>query len=212
VADLEFFVDPICPWCWITSRWAVEVAGQRQYDIEWRFISLKLINQARTEAWYTPEYRAGHAAGHQALRVLAAVRASHGNTAVGDVYRSLGTMLHTDGRRDEFRADPAALIAEALLAVGLPVALAARCDDTSLDELLQADTDLAFERTGKDVGTPIITFHPGTGSEASFFGPVIARIPRGQEAVRLWDAIEVIATTSGMAELKRSLRERPRFD
>jgi GDP/UDP-N,N'-diacetylbacillosamine 2-epimerase (hydrolysing) len=25
-------------------------------------------------------------------------------------------------------------------------------------------------------------------------------------------AVEVIATTSGMAELKRSLRERPRFD
>ena len=46
----------------------------------------------------------------------------------------------------------------------------------------------------------------------SFFGPVIAEIPRGDAALRLWDAIEVIATTSGMAELKRSLRSAPKFD
>jgi hypothetical protein len=63
-----------------------------------------------------------------------------------------------------------------------------------------------------EVGTPIITFHPGTDAEACFFGPVIARIPRGDEALRLWDALEVIATTSGMAELKRSNRASNQFD
>jgi len=41
---------------------------------------------------------------------------------------------------------------------------------------------------------------------------VISTIPRGEEAVRLWDAIETIATSSGMAELKRSLRARPSFE
>jgi hypothetical protein len=71
---------------------------------------------------------------------------------------------------------------------------------------------LALERTGKDVGTPILTFHPGGTKEASFFGPVISVIPRGEEATKLWDAIETIATSSGMAELKRSLRARPSFD
>jgi hypothetical protein len=71
---------------------------------------------------------------------------------------------------------------------------------------------VALERTGKDVGTPILTFRPGQADENSFFGPVIAQIPRGDEALRLWDAVEVIATTSGMAELKRSLRSKPIFD
>jgi hypothetical protein len=47
---------------------------------------------------------------------------------------------------------------------------------------------------------------------SSFFGPVISNIPRGDEALRLWDAVETIATSSGMAELKRSLRAAPSFD
>ena len=91
-------------------------------------------------------------------------------------------------------------------------ALAAAALDDSHDAYIRAETELAFERTGKDVGTPIITFHPGQADEASFFGPVISSIPRGDEALRLWDAIEVIATTSGMAELKRSNRATLVFD
>ena len=41
---------------------------------------------------------------------------------------------------------------------------------------------------------------------------MIARIPRGDAALKLWDAIEIVATTSGMAELKRSNRAKPVFD
>ena len=78
--------------------------------------------------------------------------------------------------------------------------------------LIADETALALERAGKDVGTPILTFNPSGLKEASFFGPVISTIPRGEEATKLWDAIETIATASGMAELKRSLRARPSFD
>ena len=70
---------------------------------------------------------------------------------------------------------------------------------------------LALARTGKDVGTPIITFSPGADDEVSFFGPVIARIPRGEEALRIWDAFELLARTPGFAEIKRSARDRPAF-
>ena len=38
--DAEFFLDPICPWCWITSRWVTNVQSERQLDVRWRFISL----------------------------------------------------------------------------------------------------------------------------------------------------------------------------
>jgi hypothetical protein len=41
---------------------------------------------------------------------------------------------------------------------------------------------------------------------------VIARIPRGEEALKLWNAVEVVATTPGVAELKRTLRSKPVFD
>ena len=61
------------------------------------------------------------------------------------------------------------------------------------------------------MGTPIITFNPQTDREASLFGPVISKIPRGEEAVRLWDAVQVIAE-SGVSEIKRTLRDRPQYD
>jgi hypothetical protein len=88
----------------------------------------------------------------------------------------------------------------------------AAADDESHDTYLRSETELAFSRTGPGVGTPILTFHPGAENEGSFFGPVIAKAPRGEGAVALWDAIELIATTSGLAELKRSLRDKPQFD
>lgn len=99
-----------------------------------------------------------------------------------------------------------------LAGAGMPLDAAAAVHSTAHDALIDAETALAFERTGPDVGTPIITFRPGRTDEASFFGPVIADIPRGAAALRLWDAIETVATTSGMAELKRSNRGRPNFD
>ena len=73
--------------------------------------------------------------------------------------------------------------------------------------MLRAETAEALSRTGKDVGTPILTFQPPDGP--SFFGPVLSRVPRGPEALEIWDAVYRLATTPGMAELKRSVREKP---
>jgi DSBA-like thioredoxin domain len=212
-ADLEFFIDPVCPWCWITSRWVTEVQRQRDYEVTWRFISLAIINEKTTAEWYTPDYRAGHIAGLRALRVADAIRDAHDNAAVGRYYTALGTRIHVQRRgAAELRTNTLALIAESLAEAGLPASLESAADDESHDVVLRAETEIAFSRTGRDVGTPIMTFHPGAANEASFFGPVISKAPRGDEAVRLWDAVEVLATSSGLAELKRSLRSKPEFD
>ena len=69
---------------------------------------------------------------------------------------------------------------------------------------------MALARTGHDVGTPIITFHPPDG--LSFFGPVISRVPKDEEAGELWDAVTKLAAFPGFAEMKRSLRERPQLN
>lgn len=212
MADLEFFFDPVCPWAWITSRWVSEVQQLRDYDVQWRFISLAVLNDNLVADWYSPEYRAGHVAGMHALRVCDAVRISAGNDAVGRLYTALGTALHTDRRRPELTDDITTFVKGILSANGFDPALAAELNDASHDEYIRAETALALERTGKEVGTPILTFKPGTENTGSFFGPVISKIPRGDEALKLWDAIELIATSSGMAELKRSNRSRPNFD
>ena len=212
MADLEFFLDPVCPWAWITSRWITEVKQLRHYEVQWRFICLKMINEHRTDDWYTPEYRAGHMAGLYGLRVADQVRIDFGNEQVGALYTVLGEAIHHDKRRPEIIDDPVTAMEGFLKAADLPPGLAQAALDESHDAYIQSETALAFERTGKDVGTPIITFHPGQDDEASFFGPVIAQIPRGQAALKLWDAVEIVATTSGMAELKRSNRAKLNFD
>ena len=66
-----------------------------------------------------------------------------------------------------------------------------------------------LSRTGRDVGTPIITFEPPDG--LSFFGPVISRVPSDEQAVPLWNAVIELARFPGFAELKRSLREAPQL-
>lgn len=213
MADLDFFFDPVCPWAWITSRWVAEVQQLRQYDVQWKFISLKFLNEDKMDYSKMPEgYAAIHAAGTNGLRVAARARAEQGNDACGVVYAALGTSLHNNQEREKFVADPVAHISSLLTAAGLPAEWAESALDDSFDALIRQETELALERTGKDVGTPILTFHPGGAKEASFFGPVIAEIPRGDDALKLWDAVETVATTSGMAELKRSLRSRPNFN
>jgi hypothetical protein len=99
---------------------------------------------------------------------------------------------------------------EYLRSVGIEEEFVSAANDTKWDEILQAETDEALSRTGKDVGTPIISF-TRNGKTYSFFGPVISRVPKGEDALRLWDAMWELATFEGLAELKRTLRERPQL-
>jgi mycothiol-dependent nitroreductase-like protein len=213
MADVEFFFDPICPWAWITSRFTVEVARQRDLAVEWKFICLRMVNETKD---YDREFPAGyvnaHGGGRRMLRIAAAAREAGGNDAVGRLYTELGERLHTGGRSGEIREADYRVIDDAVAAAGLPASLVARGEDEELDIVLHEETELGLSRTGKDVGTPILTFAPGTDREASIFGPVIARIPRGEEALRIWDAAELLVRTPGFAELKRSARDRPAFD
>ena len=211
--DLDFFLDPVCPWCWLTSRWVVEVQGLRRYDVAWRFISLRFLNEEGYD-YPTEEYRQVHHLGTKLLRVLDEIRLRDDAVGVGRAYTAMGTAIHVERRRGEGLADAETFARDCLTAAGVDAdtaaELAAHVDDDSHDAHLRAETATALERTGPNVGTPILTFVPGTDREGSFFGPVIAKTPRGEDASRLWDAVETLATT-GVAELKRSLRGTPDF-
>jgi len=188
------------------------VQQQRSYEVDWRFISLWIVNEKTDQEWYTPRYRAGHYLGHQGLRIADAIRLGEGDAgAVGRWYTTLGTALHADGRRDEARDDALGFYARLLADAGFDAGYLSAADDDSHDAYLRAETELCLGRTGDDVGTPILTFRPGSDREGSFFGPVISKAPRGAEALELWDAVEKLATMSGMAELKRSNRLAPDF-
>lgn len=215
-ADIRFYFDPVCPFAWMTSKWVRMVMAERDYEVEWRFISLRLINSSVDyDARFPPGYEAGHTAGLRLLRVAAQVRADHGPQAVSELYRRLGARIFDT--EEDTSADTAArshrgtreFVAPVLAEAGLPASLADALDDTSLDVVIQAETDEALALTGKDVGTPIIHFEPPEG--IAFFGPVISRLPALGEAGALWDHVVGLASFPGFAELKRSLRERPQL-
>ena len=93
-ADLRFWFDPVCPFAWMTSAWVRTVAAQRSYDVEWRLISLRLLNGAVDyDSHFPPEYEAGHTAGLRLLRVAARARAEHGREVVGVLYEALGQRI-----------------------------------------------------------------------------------------------------------------------
>jgi hypothetical protein len=212
--DLHFYFDPVCPFAWLTSKWVRIVAAQRDYSVDWRFISLRILNANIDYAThFPPNYEEGHTAGLRLLRVAARVRADHGREAVGPLYEAIGTRIF-DTSRD---VDPLSasdqgsrLTLEPLLRdAGLPTDLAGALDDQTLDDEIQAETEEALTLTGRDLGTPILHFQPPGGT--AFFGPVISRLPSADEAGEVWDHVVALAAFPGFAEIKRSLRERPQL-
>jgi 2-hydroxychromene-2-carboxylate isomerase len=211
-ADVHFWFDPVCPFAWMTSKWVRLVREQRNYSVEWRFISLRLVNKdVDYDAQFPPEYEAGHTAGLRLLRVAAAARAGHGHDAVDALYRAYGGYVFERGawETDGWPTATPETVAPLLAAAGLPGDLVGALDDRSWDERIQAETDEALALTGKDVGTPILQFEPPDG--VAFFGPVISRLPSAEDAAELWDHVIGLARFGGFAELKRSLRELPQL-
>jgi hypothetical protein len=179
--------------------------------VDWRFISLRLLNKEKDyEKDFPAGYPAVHGTGLKMLRVAAAVREAEGRGRMGALYTQFAGDIHVRGLRDEIMDQWESGFPEYLRSVGVEDRYLAAANDERWDTLLQAETDEALSRTGKDVGTPIISF-VRDGEQYSFFGPVMSRVPRGNDALRLWDAVWEVATFPGMAELKRSLRERPQL-
>ena len=212
-ADIRFYFDPVCPFAWLTSKWVRMVAAQRDYTVDWRFISLRLINSGIDyDSHFPAGYEEGHASGLRLLRVAARARAEHGRAAVGSFYEAVSSeIFDAPGAAELTPATRGSrAFAESLLVrAGLPAGLADALGDTRWDEEIRAEGEEALSLTGRDVGTPIIHFSPPAG--AAFFGPVISRLPGPDDAVRLWDHVTVLAGFPGFAELKRSLRERPQL-
>lgn len=217
-ADIRFYFDPVCPFCWLTSKWVRMVQTERDLSVDWRFISLRLINSdVDYEAHFPPEYEAGHTAGLRLLRVAARARTEHGRAVLDPLQAALGAHIFdtpppagvADERENRERRGTREFVEPILREAGLPLALADALEDESWDAEIRADGEEALSITGKDVGTPIIHFEPPEG--VAFFGPVISRLPEQENATELWDHVIGLARFPGFAELKRSLREQPQL-
>src|SRR5258705_11977179 len=101
MTDVEFYVDPSCPWAWITSRWVKEVVPRRGLTVTWRAYCLEIRDDYGVASTVPEEFReralAGHALSHRMLRVFEAARARSGEAAVDALYTEWGNRFFVSG-------------------------------------------------------------------------------------------------------------------
>ncbi|MEV0384310.1 disulfide bond formation protein DsbA [Nonomuraea sp. NPDC050643] len=200
-ATADFWFDPSCPYTWLTSRWLLEVRQVRPVEVRWHVMSLSVLNEGRDD---DPE---GDPEGYLwvPVRVCAAVRRLHGQEALGRLYTAMWTTGDGDWLGD---------LRTALTTAGLPAELAETGLSGDYDDDVRASHAEAIALIGGDhVGTPIVAVThddgPRRGERAVFFGPVVSRVPTGEQAGRLWDGTLLVAGTPGFHELKGRPHEEP---
>lgn len=198
---VTFWFDAICPFCWQTSRWMKEVEKVRDVEVDWVPMSLAVLNDGRD---LPSDYLAAMEAAWGPARVFARVKQDHPEK-VDELYTAMGTKIHAGHEGHKTGAGAYnEIISEALESVGLPGSLAEVAESTAADDLLRGYHNLAMEEVGDDVGSPVMKL-----GDTAFFGPVITRVPTGEEAGKLFDASMALAGFPYFFELKRSRTEDP---
>ena len=195
----DFWFDPACPFAWATSRWSGEVEKVRTIQTEWHVMSLSVLNEGRE---LEHDYQRAMDENWGPVRVIIAASELHGAEHIKPLYDAMGTLIHQENITDRSE-----VIRRALDEVGLPAELAEHADSDEYDRQLRASHRKGIDLVGQEVGTPIVAIN-GT----AFFGPVITRVPRGEEAGKLWDAAVGLASFPHFFELKRTRTERPKVD
>jgi len=204
--DVEFYVDPSCPWAWITALWIRDVAPRRDLRVTWQSYCLEIRDDYGVAPTVPDDHRdavlAAHALSHRMLRIFEAARVAAGEDAV--------ERLYTEWARRFFVRAPRpgdALLAACVRAAGLEPSLAEAADDAKWDAPIIDAMAVAYAFGGPKTQTPTIVVRddPPHG----FKGPVMAPAPTRDAAARLWDALMVLSAEPGLFEITRPRRNPP---
>jgi len=196
VADVDLYLDPICPFSWVAWRWLVDAAHVTHTPVTLRQMSLPLLNEGKDlnenqQRMMDRSRRLG--------RLFAAVATEQGPDAFARLYDSIGTRMHV--RREEVTPD---VIREVLAENGLAEAFAAALDDSKFDQAVRQAHQVSQDVLGGSAGSPIIAV-----DGRAFFGPVMTRIPNKDDGVRLLEAVLTAASIPEFAVLQRPYQGPP---
>jgi 2-hydroxychromene-2-carboxylate isomerase len=189
MADVTFFFEPVCPWTWRASRWLCAVADARPLDVEWRPLSLFVLNNGPDE-----EHGEALVVTHRALRLVEHLHQAGRQADIARFYGALGQLAHEEGYAFDDE-----LVSSAVRAADLGAEEAA-LDDPGLDAGVRASTEAALQAAGPGVGSPVIVL---AGARRGFHGPVLKALPDKRDGLALWEAVEALAPIDDFFEIKR---------
>lgn len=176
MTDVEVFIDPRCPWAWVTSRWMRKVAPARNLTVYWRSYCLELRDDYGVAPTVPEEFRRqaleGHAISHRMLRIFEAARAEAGEDAVDRLYSEWG--------RSYFilkRPRTTELLADCVAGAGVHAGLVEAADDEKWDLPIRDAMEVACAFGGPKTQTPAIVVR--ADPPHGFKGPVMAPAPTG---------------------------------
>ena len=197
---IHFHFDPICPWAWITSRWATHLEEVGELAIEWRLFSLGVANLAEGQD-PPPNEPVGRSG--TALQLLAHARRNGGNAAVGRLYTAMGEAAHVRGED----LTEAAVLDRAWSKAGLEDA--SRHEGDSDPGLWQdvLNEHRAAVNACQAFGVPTLILDGGDGP--GIFGPILTEVPGGDESRELLQDVIRMTRRDYFFELKRDREGHP---
>ena len=111
--------------------------------------------------------------------MFAVVADRFGSEALDRLYSSFGRLVHGGTSSVD--------IAVVLVDAGLPTDMAEAARTDRHDDLVRTLHHAALRLVGPHVGTLIVAVDLGDGRRPAWSGPVVSRMPRGEDAGRLWD-------------------------
>lgn len=193
---VDVWVDPACPYTWIARRWLDEVRRQRPLEVRHHVMSLYLLDEGR-ELPAAKQAVLDRTRGP--ARVATAVVAVAGEDALPPFLTAFGEAMVEHWPYPP----PTEVITRATLSglrrAGLPEHLALAGETTEQDAALRRSHDAGVGPVGRDAGTPVLHI-----DGRAFFGPVLNSIPRGADALRIFEAARSLVAFGDFFELKRT--------
>lgn len=187
---VTLWLDPVCPFSWNTARWLSTAAEQAGLDIDWRLMSLAILNAGRE---LPPPQQARMHDSRQVGRLMVALRDEVGVDAFATAYFAFGHQYF-----GESAALDDDLVTHVLAAAGAHALTAAALSDASLDGVVAELHQASQDALGEETGSPLITIDGHT-----VFGPVLTSVPACDAASALFEAVATLVGTSEFTQLER---------